>query len=266
MEQKIKTIMLVLAIGLLAASCSTPKLGYFQDVQPGVTQQLSDVKRVRIQAGDKLSILVSSQNPSLAYAFNLPIVGSYSSSVSNSNLSNQRVSTYKVDTEGNIMFPVLGTLHIAGMTQNEIAEMIQGRLRGENLLSDAMVTVDFLDLYFSVMGEVSKPGRFVIDHDKVTLLDALSQAGDLTIYGRRDNVLVMREEGGNEVSYRVDLSNAQQLYNSPAFYLKQNDIIYVEPNDRKARESTMFGNDLYRPSLWISLASLLVTISVLIWK
>ena len=116
------------------------------------------------------------------------------------------------------------------------------------------------------MGEVKSPGRFIIDHDKVTLLDALSQAGDLTINGLRNNVLVMRDEDGKETAYRVDLTNAESLYGSPAFYLKQNDIIYVEPNAKRARESTGTGNAFQNPSLWISLASLLTTITVLIVK
>ena len=124
----------------------------------------------------------------------------------------------------------------------------------------------FLDLYFSVMGEVKTPGRFLIDHDKTTLLDALSRAGDLTIYGKRDNVLVMREENGKQMTYRIDLSNAASLYNSPAFYLKQEDIVYVEPNERRAREATPLGNSLANPSLWVSVASFTMSLAVLIFK
>ena len=106
----------------------------------------------------------------------------------------------------------------------------------------------------------------MIDHDKVTILDALSQAGDLTIYGRRDNVLVMRQEGKTQNVYRIDLANADQLYTSPVFYLQQNDMIYVEPNTRRAKEATELGISFSNPSLWLSAASLLTTISVLIFK
>ena len=134
------------------------------------------------------------------------------------------------------------------------------------MLKDPTVTVDFRDMYFSVTGEVKNPGRFVIDHDKVTILDALSQAGDLTIYGRRDNVLVMRQEGKTQNVYRIDLANADQLYTSPVFYLQQNDMIYVEPNTRRAKEATELGISFSNPSLWLSAASLLTTISVLIFK
>ena len=121
-------------------------------------------------------------------------------------------------------------------------------------------------VYIYICGEVKNPGRFVIDHDKVTILDALSQAGDLTIYGRRDNVLVMRQEGKTQNVYRIDLANADQLYSSPVFYLQQNDVIYVEPNTRRAKEATELGISFSNPSLWLSAASLLTTISVLIFK
>ena len=152
------------------------------------------------------------------------------------------------------------------MTRSQVAEFIKGSLIKNDMLKDPTVTVDFRDMYFSVTGEVKNPGRFVIDHDKVTILDALSQAGDLTIYGRRDNVLVMRKEGNVQHVYRLDLANANQLYNSPVFYLQQNDVIYVEPNTRRAKEATELGISFSNPSLWISAASLLTTICVLIFK
>ena len=263
---KKKLLQLSVLLGLLITSCSTPKLGYFQDVQSGQVQQLTNPNYVKAQPGDKLSILVSSKNPQLAYLFNLPIVGNYDASSSGASLNSSRVANYKVDGDGSIDFPILGKLHIAGLTRSEIASTIKNRLIQEDLLKDPIVTVDFLDLYFSVMGEVHRPGRFIIDHDKVTIWDALSQAGDLTIYGCRDNVLMMRTEDNTQKAYRLDLTNSQQLYSSPVFYLKQNDIVYVEPNAKKARESTTNGNALLQPSLWISAVSLLTTIIVLITK
>lgn len=168
--------------------------------------------------------------------------------------------------DGCIDFPYLGKLHIQGMTRSQVAEFVKASLIKNDMLKDPTVTVDFRDMYFSVTGEVKNPGRFVIDHDKVTILDALSQAGDLTIYGRRDNVLVMRQEGKTQNVYRIDLANADQLYSSPVFYLQQNDVIYVEPNTRRAKEATELGISFSNPSLWLSAASLLTTISVLIFK
>lgn len=261
---KLKHIILLAVLGLLFSACQTPHLGYFQDVKDNQTEQMAPPKSVTIQPGDKLSILVSSKNPELAYLYNLPIVGHYSASTSRGTLSTSQVASYTVDESGNIDFPILGEMHIQGMTRSELAHYVKKELISKDQIKDATVTVDFLDLYFSVMGEVKNPGRFNFDRDQVTIIDALSRAGDLTIYGRRDNVLVMREQGDKQLAYRLDLTNAQSLYKSPAFYLQQNDVIYVEPNKRRAKESTEIGNAFSSPSLWISAASLIMSIIILV--
>ncbi len=263
---KLSKLIMLLVLTLVVASCAAPRLGYFQDVQSGQVQQLQQPKLVTVQPGDKLSILVGSKDPGLAYLFNLQIVGRYRTSQSDANLSTSQVASYTVDENGEIDFPVLGKLNIKDMTRSQIAAFIKNQLISRELLKDPVVTVDFLDLFFSVMGEVNDPGRFLMDHDVTTLIDALSRAGDLTINGRRDNVLVMREENGNQKAYRIDLTNLQSLYGSPVYYLKQGDMIYVEPNEKKARESTAAGNAFLQPTLWISLASLLTSVSVLIFK
>lgn len=266
MKRKMKFCAVVL-FALLMASCSAPKLGYFQDVQSGAVEQLQQPQLMRAQQGDKLSIIVSSKNPELAYLFNLPVVGRYRPTTSNTNLQTSTVTHYTVDELGNIDFPVLGPLHIAGLTRSEIQNLVKNKLLTSDMIKDPIVTVDFLDMYYEVMGEVNRPGRFLIDHDKVTLLDALSQAGDLTINGKRE-ILLLREENGKQRAFRVNLQNHKELYSSPAFYLKQNDVLYVEPNDKKARESTSIGNDLLRPSMWISIASFATSLILLIknWK
>jgi polysaccharide export outer membrane protein len=262
-----KTIkLLIVSLVVLMASCSTPKLGYFQDVESGQVEQLPAAQIIRIQPGDKLSILVSSKNPELAYLYNLPVVSHYQSATSGKGLTTGTVAHYTVNPDGTIDFPILGSINIQGMSRADVASEIKNRLVNGNHIKDAEVTVDFLDMYVEVMGEVKNPGRFIIDHDKVTLIEALSKAGDLTIYGKRDNVLVVRENNGKQMSYRVDLTDAKSLYNSPAFYLQQNDMVYVEPNARRARESSTTGNTFYQPSIWISMASLLTSILVLIVK
>ena len=123
-----------------------------------------------------------------------------------------------------------------------------------------------MNLTVSVMGEVNSPGRYSIDKDKMSILEVLSMAGDLTIYGRRDNILVLRQEDGAQKVYAVNLGSADQLYTSPAYYLQQNDVVYVEPNDTKSRQSTVNGNNVRSTSFWLSLASLLTTIAVLIFN
>ena len=264
--KKIKNLLVAGIIALAVTSCEAPKLGYFQDVQSGVIEQLSVPQMVRLQPGDKLSILVSSKNPELAYLFNLPVVGHYQSSTSGRGLSTSTVSHYTVDADGTIDFPVLGRLSVMGLTRSEVSALVKNKLLLSDMIKEPVVTVDFLDMYFSVTGEVAKPGRFIINHDKTTLFDALSQAGDITIFGKRDNVLIMREENGQQKAYRIDLRNAQELYSSPAFYIQQNDMIYVEPNAKRARESQASGNSWLQPSLWISLASFAVSLAVLIIK
>ncbi len=261
-----KTFFVAAALAIACSSCEAPKLGYFQGVQNGESYELPQPTFVTLQPGDKLSVLVSSKDPNLAYLFNLPIVGHYRSSSSDQSLNTNQVASYTLDQNGNIDFPVLGELNLKGMNRKEVSVLIKKELINRQLLKDPMVTVDFLDLTYGVMGEVKNPGRYGFDHDKMTLLDALSRAGDLTINGVRENVLVCREENGKQTYYRVDLSKADQIYTSPVFYLKPNDIIVVEPNVKREREATEYGTSFTQPSLWISAASLLTTISVLIFK
>ena len=171
-----------------------------------------------------------------------------------------------MDSKGDIDFPVLGKLHVQDMTREEVAVYIKKELQSHDLIKDPVVTVEFMNLSVNVMGEVNRPGRYNIDKDHLTILDALSQAGDLTIYGKREKVLVLRNENGKQRVYGINLCSADHLYSSPVYYLQQNDVVYVEPNDTKARQSTVNGNNVRSTSFWISLASLLTTISVLIFK
>ena len=165
-----------------------------------------------------------------------------------------------------IDFPVLGQLAVAGKTREEIASYIKTELIGRNLVKDPVVTVEYMNLCISVLGEVARPGRYAIDRDELNVLDAISVAGDLTIYGKRENVKILREENGKRLVYGIDLTNANQLYSSPVFNLRQNDVVYVEPNDVRARQSTVNGNNVRSTSFWISLSSLFTSVAVLIFK
>lgn len=258
--------LIILANILLIISSCTPKLGYFQDIQGGTEFKLPSPNFVKAEPGDKMSIIVSSRSPELAYLFNLPIASNYTGTSADMPVTGSRVAAYTVGEDGGIDFPHMGHLLIGGLTREQIQKKIVDELMGRDLLNDPSVTVNFLDLTYSVMGDVKAPGRYGLDRDQYTLLDALSRAGDLTITGRRDNVLVTRQENGKQINYRVDLTNSTELYNSPAFYIKQNDIIYVEPNVKKARESTSTGNALASPSLWLSTASFITSLCVLIFK
>ena len=258
-----KNILLLAVTSVLLSSCaSVKKVRYFQDIQSGITEQVRAPQSIKIRAGDKISITVSSKDLEMATAFNLLIAetGSGSSSTAGRN------SGYTVDKQGEIKFPVLGRFHADGMTKEEVGVYIETELIQRNLLKDPIVIIDFLNLGISVMGEVNKPGRFNIERDRLTLLEALSMAGDLTIYGNREKVIVMREEDGKQMSYFVDLCSAKELYSSPVYYLQQNDVIYVEPNTMRARQSTVNGNNVRSASFWMSLASFLASITFFIVK
>ena len=253
---------LLAAACALLYSCGTPKeVVYFQDLQAGGGSVAAvQAREIRVRPDDKISIIVNSRDPQLTDLFNLPYVSrqlgnTLRSGVTNTSYAqNQGVSGYTLDSEGCIDFPVLGRLHVEGMTREEIASLVK----------DPVVTVEFMNLSVSVMGEVAKPGRYAIERDRVTILDALSMAGDLTIYGKRDEVMVQRMEGDTLMVYRLNLVSGEDVYTSPAFYLQQNDLVYVAPNDVKARESTVNGNNIRSTSFWISLGSLLTSVAVLI--
>lgn len=260
----------LIATGLILLfldSCtSSRKVAYLQDVRSDVRREVATIP-VTAQPGDKISIVINSKNPELADMFNLPIMAHRVGQSINSNYNyNQQVSSYTVDSNGNIDFPILGELHVEGLRREKIASYIKNELVRKNQVKDAVVIVEFLNMGVSVMGEVNRPGRFSIDRDHLTLLDAFSMAGDLTIYGKRENVLVIRQEDGGEAFYRVNLCDARSLHSSPVYYLKQNDMVYVEPNEVRARHSTVNGNNVRSTSFWMSLASLLTTLGVLIFK
>ena len=261
---------LSLALMVLAAvSCSTPKeISYFQDLQPGVTElTITDPVEIKVRPKDKLSILINAQDQKLTNMFNLPIVSQQIGQESTGSSGTSRgVSGYTVDTDGYINFPVLGKIKVEGMTREQIAEYLTGQLKEQELIKDPVVTVEFMNLGVSVLGEVNRPGRISINRDNLTILDALSEAGDLTIFGKREKVLVLRQENGKQRVYGINLCSADQLYTSPVYYLQQNDVVYVEPNDTKSRQSTVNGNTVRSTSFWISLASLITSIAVLIAK
>lgn len=251
----------------LVCSCSTPRqISYFSDLRPGESEMsVTDPNEIRIQPKDELSILVNCQDQRLTNLFNLPVVSQQIGQEGSTGTS-RGLSGYTVNSDGNIDFPVIGEIHVQGMTREEVAAFIKEKIVSGEWAKDPVVTVKFLNLSVSVMGEVTNPGRYNIDKDNFTLLDALSMAGDLTIYGKREKVLVMRNENGVQRVYGVNLCSAGHLYSSPVYYLQQNDVVYVEPNDTKARQSTVNGNNVRSTSFWISLASLLTTIGVLVFK
>lgn len=264
-------VLLIIGLATLA-SCGTPKkITYFQDLSTGSTVNAVKQLDIKVKPEDKLAILVNASDPALAIQFNLVQQNirlnnstSAATAISSGN-SEGRTSYYTVSPEGDINFPVLGKLHIAGMRRSEVADYIAAELIKEGQLKDPIVTVEFANTGISIIGEVTRPGRYDFNKDRLNIIDALAMAGDLTPHGLRENILVLREnEFGKHDTYKIDLTNMSDVANSPVFYLQQNDVIYVEPNAKKKRETTASGNVVYTPSFWVTIGSLGISIATLI--
>jgi len=260
---------------LFLGSCSTPKnINYFQDVYTGTI--IDPVKQldIKVLPEDKLSIIVTAQDPALSQLFNLVTTQnrlgqttSTTSQVGNMGTSsgNGQMAYYTVDRMGDIDFPVLGELHIAGMNRFEVAQYIKDKLQERNLVKDPVVTVEFANTGISIIGEVASPGRYEFNKDQMTIIDAIAMAGDLKINAERSNILVMRKNAdGKQEGYRIDLTDMRNLSQSPVYYLQQDDVIYVEPNDKLKRETTPNGNTPYTPAFWVSMGSFALTIATLV--
>lgn len=247
---------------LLFASCkSYKKVPYLQDaetVQQAVQQEnLYDAK---IMPKDLLTIVVSCTSPELAVPFNLTVATPASAAGNNLLLTTQPVlQPYLVDNEGKINFPVLGELKVGGLTKREAEQLIIDKLK-PYIKETPIVMVRMVNYKISVLGEVTRPGTFTISNEKVNLLEALAMAGDMTVWGVRDNVKLIREGAdGKQEIVTLDLNKAETIL-SPYYWLQQNDIVYVTPNKAKARNSDI-GNST---SLWFSATSILVSLASLL--
>ena len=260
-----KQILFAVSIALMAmVSCSTVKdIAYFQNKVVNEPEAIDKHAGIVIQPKDMLSIVVSSRNPELVAMFNLPVISYQAGSEVVAGAGQQRLLGYVVDNNGYIDFPVLGPIKVAGLTRWELSELIKNKLLNDGLLTDAVVTVEFMNFKVSVIGEVNAPGTYSLQNDKVTILQAISLARDLTIFGQRENVCVIREREGERVIYEINLCDVS-MFNSPAYYLQQNDVVYVQPSEVKARQSTTDDKALRMTSIFVSGGSLLVSIAALI--
>ena len=258
---------LLCAVFIFLSSCASQKVVYFEDMTSGTQEKVLNIKDIRVRPEDKISILVNSKNLQLTNLFNLPYVSQQLGMIEGQTMGYPKgISGYTVDKEGNITFPVLGKVHVEGMNREEIASHIASELISNDLIKEPVVTVEFMNLTVSILGEVNHPGRYKIDKDKLTLLEALSMAGDLTIFGKREKVMVQREEDGKQKLYQVDLTSGYNLYASPVYYLQQNDVVYVEPNKHRAKDATVNNKALRWSSIWVAIASLISSITIAIVK
>jgi len=260
---KMNRIIIILLCAVLV-SCNTSKnVVYIQDVSNGHTKRVTPYQGVTIKPKDIILIVVSSKNPEAAVVYNLPLITYQAANAEMVYGYQQKMLGYLVDMEGNIIFPVLGKLNVSGLTLLQLSETIRQRLIQDDQLKDPVVTSEFMNFRVSVLGAVSSPGTLFISNDQITLTEALGRAGDLNIYGRRDNVTVQRNEGDRIVYYQVDLRSADFVH-SPVFYLQQNDVVIVSPNKTLAARSAI--NENKSLSVWVSIASVLTTVIVLLTK
>lgn len=256
-------LMAVLAVG--AASCghkTYKNIAYFQDVEEDMSLPMDVNRGIVIQPQDKISIVVSTRNSALAQPYNLPRV-TYNLGAENDDVGgggNNGVLGYVVDNSGNINMAGLGQLHVAGMNRWELSNYVRQLLIDRNLLTDPNVTVEFMNFKVSVLGEVGSPGTYNISGDKVTILQALSLAGDLTIMGKRDNITVLREQGKERTFYHLDLRDTD-IFNSPAYYLQQSDVVYVYPSKVRAGQSRINENNFRSFNFWVSIPSMLLSMT-----
>lgn len=276
--KKLINSLLVVSLICLLGSCAAPKnVAYFQNAEVIRGMSLQNEQPLRLRPKDKINILVNSADPMLVSQFNLTAAtGSMRSLGSTttpkttaggtSSSSTAQLLAYTVDEQGDINFPVLGKVAVGGKTRQEVAEYIRLRLIERDLVRDPIVTVEYVNLSVNILGEVNHPGRIEITKDYFTIIDAIAQAGDLTISGQRENVMVHREVDGEDYTYFINLCDRQEMLSSPAYYLQQNDVIYVTPNPKRRREARTTGNTFNQPSVWISIASLLTTITALLTR
>lgn len=232
----------ILSLSFLCSCGTRERMLYLKDMEDTMDYPVSKKYEMKIQRDDKLKIIVSSKDPELSLAFNLPGVGGYSVSndgtVETTSSVTSKEQGYIVDVNGDIDFPILGKLHVEGLTRNQVTRLIKDELEKRELLKNPLVQVDILNFTFSVLGEVNHVGRFTIDGDRITILEAIAMAGDLKAgTSRIDHVAVFRDFGDTRRVIHVDLQS-KDIFLSPAYYLQQNDIVYVEPNGRRAQEQT----------------------------
>ena len=266
----LKKIIAGLLLCIVMTGCKVPqKVAYFQDTDTNTIVDLAASKQITVKPGDRISIVVKSKDPAISDLFNLPVyssrIGTGGSQISGdvklrsySGPNSETLASYTVDSKGDIDFPVLGMLHIEGMTRAELSGYIKGELMGRDLVKDPTVIV--LSTGVDVLGEVKNPGRYDINKDNITILEALSLAGDLNITGQRENVKVIRTENGKLHTYKIDLTDSKSVASSPVYYLQQGDVVYVEPTDMQKRATTVNGNNALSVGFWISVASLLTSV------
>lgn len=253
-----KVVVGLMALWLLASCASRKDFVYLNDMQMGEKYPIEMKYEAEVHCDDRLSILVSCKNPELAIPFN--IQGGNFRVNADGSISPSEASVnekgYRVDALGNIDFPILGKLHVDGLKISEVKNLIESRIKQGEYIKDPLVSVEFLNFKYTVLGAVANNGTFTVNGDRITILEAIANAGDLTSKAKIDRVKVIREVGNEKQMFIHDLRSTD-IFQSPCFYLQQNDIVYVEPRYRK-KDAEDRGWQI--TTLLISIASLVTSI------
>lgn len=261
MKKLINSLLVAVAM-LTVTSCSTPKnVAYIQNSDYIDYTNSEFLYDARIMPKDILTVTINTVNPEASAPFNLIVRPTLANATSNIPTSGGALQTYLVDNEGCIDFPVVGKLQVGGLTKSMCEKLIHDKIkRYMNAEENPIVTVRMSNYKISVIGEVNRPGMFTVDNEKINIFEALAKAGDLSIYGVRDRVKLIRENAkGRKEIHTVNLNDAN-IVNSPYYYLQQNDVVYVEPNQVKARNSAIGTST----TIWISVTGALVSLASLI--
>ena len=266
--KSISLFVFLLSVILLSGCKASQEITYLQGAGKAAVMDSTNMAPIPdaiIKKGDLMTITVNSLTPELARPFNLSLVpttgmGEYSQTNATAMSSGSGgLQNYLVDNQGFINFPLIGKISVEGMTKIALSEKIKSLIYPRYITEEPIITIRFVDFSISVLGEVARPGTFKINNESCTLLEAIALAGDLTISGKRDNVLLIRQAGNLRESVRLDLRD-KNLINSPYYFLQQDDVLYVQPNDVKARSAKIGTAE----SLSLSAVSTLISITTLI--
>jgi len=260
----IKLLFGLLVVTLILTGCGSSKnVAYFQNSDTVNLEASRMLYDARIMPKDMLSITVSTTDPEAAVPFNLTVATVQSMSLRSNSTSQATLQTYLVDNEGNIDFPLVGRMHLGGLTKSEAEQLVLDKIKPfMSETENPIVTVRMINYKISVIGEVARPGMFTVANEKISILEALAQAGDLTIYGVRDRVKLIREDSTGKKEIHVLNLNDANIINSPYYYLQQNDIVYVEPNKVKSQNSSVGS----MTTLWFSATSILISLTSLLYN
>ena len=255
---------LILTLPLLLASCGPVKnVAYLQNSDSINFEKSRFLYDARIMPKDQITISVNTTNAEASQPFNLLLQNAYQQGRTISSGAGGTLMPYLVDNQGFINFPIVGKLHVGGLTKSEAEKLVTEKIRPYMAETEnPVVTVTMASYSVSVLGEVNRPGTFQVSREKITILEALAQAGDLAIYGVRDRVQLIREDAtGKKQIVTLNLNDAN-IVNSPYYYLQQNDVVYVEPNNVKAQNSKVGQTT----TLWFSATSILISLTSLLYN